>query len=262
MTAYYALFELAAPTLIPHINERIVNYTNSFFNNGKENGLKIPKKRALIHSASGGVGSMLAQFCKIAGIDCVVGIVGGQHKIEIAKQMGCDVVIDRKSNKLKNGSIWDEMKVRMDDFDGFDIVFDANGVATLRQSYDNLKATGKCIVYGFHTMLPQSGSISPLQWIKVGLNLLKTPSFNPLKMVSQNKSVCGFNLSFLFARTDILETTMANLLPWIENERIQVSKVTQYKMENVADAHRDIQSGKTIGKLVMITPHHADYNKI
>lgn len=115
---------------------------------------------------------MLAQFCRIAGIECVVGIVGGQHKVEMAKKMGCDVVIDRKSDNLKNGNIWDEMKDEMDDFDGYDMIFDANGVSTLQKSYDHLKATGNLVVYGFHTMLPQSGAISPFQWIKVGINLL------------------------------------------------------------------------------------------
>ena len=217
----------------------------------------------MIHSASGGVGSMLAQLCKgLAGYDIVVGVVGGQHKIEIAKKMGCDIVIDRKSGKLKGGNIWDEMKERIPDFDGFDVVFDANGVATLQKSYDNLKPTGKVIVYGFHTMLPHSGTISPMQWVKLGINALKTPSFNPLKLTESNKAVMGFNLSFLFSRTDILEIGMANLIPWIENDQLKVSKVTEYKMKDVGDAHRDIQSGNTVGKLVMITPFHSNYDKL
>lgn len=202
---------------------------------------------------------MLAQLCRIAGIECIVGIVGGQHKIQIAKEMGCTLVIDRKSSDLKNGNIWDEIKQRISDFDGFDIIFDANGVATLQKSYDHLKPTGRLIPYGFHTMLPSSGTIGPLQWLKIGWNALRTPSFNPMKMVTDNKAVMGFNLSFLFARRDILEIGIANMLPWIESEQIKVSKVTEYKMENVANAHRDIQSGKTVGKLVMLTTHHADY---
>eukprot|EP01084_Bolivina_argentea_P037006 68420_1 len=96
----------------------------------------------------------------------------------------------------------------------------------------------------------------------MGINLLKTPSFNPMKMVEANKSVLAFNLSFLFSRRDLLEIGMANMIPWIENDQIKVCKVTEYKMKDVANAHRDIQSGNTIGKLVMITPHHADYDKM
>jgi len=42
-----------------------------------------------------------------------------------------------------------------------------------------------------------------MNWIKLGINVIRTPSYNPLKLVSDNKSVHGFNLSFLFERTDI-----------------------------------------------------------
>ena len=205
---------------------------------------------------------MLAQLCRIAGIECVVGIVGGKHKIEIAKEMGCTVVIDRKSGDLVDGNIWGEIKERVADFDGFDIIFDANGVATLQKSYDHLKPTGRLVPYGFHTMLPSSGKISPFKWLKIGLSALRTPSFSPMKMVTENKAVMGFNLSFLFSRRDILSIGVANMLPWIENKRLKVSKVTEYKMENIGDAHRDIQTGKTVGKLVMLTPHHAEYHQL
>ncbi len=58
------------------------------FDTDEKNGLELPHKCVLIHSASGGVGSMLVQYCKqISKIDCVVGIVGGKHKIEMAKQL-------------------------------------------------------------------------------------------------------------------------------------------------------------------------------
>ena len=227
--------------------------------------MTVPAKFALIHSASGGVSSMLSQFCKgMSGVECVVGVVGGQHKVEMAKRMGCDIVIDRKSAALRNKSIWDEMKQRIGvaDFAGFDFIFDANGVATLRKSYEHLAPTGRLVVYGFHTMLPHSGGISPWQWLKLGINALRTPTFNPLKLVEQNKAVCGFNLSFLFSRTDILRIGMANLMPWIESGRIKVSKVTQFQMCDVGTAHNYIQSGNTVGKLVMITPSHADYNEL
>eukprot|EP01084_Bolivina_argentea_P198287 339585_1 len=269
MTACYALFYLAAPTKMPYVDKAVIRHTNAFYADGdsKQNddtlhGVKVPPQCVLIHSASGGVGSMLAQMCKrVAGFTCVIGVVGGQHKVEMAEQMGCDVVIDRKSKHLKDGNIWDEMKRRIPDLNGLDVVFDANGVTTLKQSYENLKATGRVIVYGFHTMLPHSGWINPFQWIQMGYNLFKTPKFNPMELVNENKAVLGFNLSFLFSRTDILKIAMASLLEWIESGQVKVSKVTEYKMKDVGKAHKDIQSGNTIGKLVMITPHHVDYDK-
>ena len=64
-----------------------------------------------------------------------------------AKELGCDYVIDRKN--IKHGqSIWDDMKHEIPNFDGFDIIFDANGVATLKDSYNHIKPTGLLL---FHT---------------------------------------------------------------------------------------------------------------
>lgn len=60
LTAWYAMFELARPR---------------------------PGSWVLVHSAAGGVGSMLVQLAKIAGCQ-VVGVVGATHKVDLVKQLG------------------------------------------------------------------------------------------------------------------------------------------------------------------------------
>ena len=67
---------------------------------------------------------------------------------------------------------------------------------------------GKLVSYGFHTMMPKTGFLSIFNWISVAYNLLRTPKFNPLFMTSVNKSVCCFNLSFLFSRMEVYEEAM------------------------------------------------------
>ena len=49
-----------------------------------------------------------------------------------------------------------------------------------------------------------------------------------MKMVTENRAVLGFNLSFLFDRTDVLHTSMNQLLQWYEEGRIKVMAVQQY----------------------------------
>ena len=70
-------------------------------------------------------------------------------------------------------------------------------------------------------------------------------------MTSENKSIMAFNLSFLFDRRDILEESMTQLLYWVKQGTLKVSKVTPYPLNQVAKAHSDLESGKTIGKLVL-----------
>ena len=62
----------------------------------------------------------------------------------------------------------------------------------------------------------------------------------------------GFNLSYLFGEQELLERAMGELLQWVDEGKIQPSPITTYSLDEVAQAHRDIESGLTVGKLVLI----------
>ncbi|TNF37052.1 MAG: zinc-binding dehydrogenase [Deltaproteobacteria bacterium] len=215
LTAWYAIHELAHPR---------------------------PGAVCLVHSAAGGVGGSLVQLLKLAGCT-VVGVVGRSHKVAVAKELGCDVVIDKSTQDL-----WAEAERHAPG--GYDVVFDANGVATLKDSYAHLRKAGKLVVYGFHTMMPKSGGRP--SWLKLGYDFLRTPRFSPLEMTTSSKSVLAFNLSYLFDRLDILAPAIADIGRWLEEGAIQAPPVTTYPLADVARAHADIESGNTVGKLVLI----------
>ncbi len=215
ITAWYALFELAHPR---------------------------PGARVLVHSAAGGVGGSLVQFAKIAGCE-VVGVVGGTHKIETAQYHGADHVIDKSKHDL-----WAEAERLAPQ--GYDVILDANGVATLADSYDHLRRTGKLVIYGFHTMLPKEGG-KP-NWLKLIWGWLRTPRFNPLDMTTASKSVLAFNLSYLFDRTELLAEAVDDLQKWLADESIKPAPVTTYPLAEAGRAHADIESGRTVGKLILI----------
>lgn len=215
LTAYHAMFALGTPR---------------------------PRQRILVHSAAGGVGGALTQLGKIAECE-VTGVVGRTHKVETAQISGAKHVIDKSTQKL-----WSEAERIAPE--GFHLIFDANGVETLQQSYAHLAAPGKLVIYGFHTMLPKKGGRP--NWLKLAWGYLRTPRFNPLDLTGSNRSVLGFNLSYLFAETDLLMEGMQQLLAWIEEGKLAPPPVTTYPMEHVADAHRDLESGQTVGKLILI----------
>jgi NADPH:quinone reductase-like Zn-dependent oxidoreductase len=202
-----------------------------------------PGMRVLVHSAGGGVGSALIQLCKLHDLD-VTGVVGGSHKVEYVRQLGADAVIDKSTQ-----SLWDEAERLCPD--GYDLTFDANGPETLAQSYAHLKPTGKLLVYGFHSLLPKQGG--RINYLKAALGMLRMPRLNPLSMTSENKGVVAFNLSFLFPRADLLHAAVNDLTAWLEAGDIRVPKVRSFALEDVAQAHRALESGKTTGKLVLRT---------
>lgn len=214
LTAYYALFELAHPRA---------------------------GQRLLVHSAAGGVGGALLQLGKIAGCR-VTGVVGASHKVEVARRLGADAVIDKSAEDL-----WPA--ARRDAPDGYDVVLDANGVSTLGDSYRHLRSPGKLVIYGFHSMLPRQGGRP--RYGKLALDWVRTPRFNPLQLTNDNRSVLAFNMSYLFEERTVLAESMARLLAWIDDGRITAPPVQRFAFDRVADAHRALESGQTVGKLVL-----------
>jgi NADPH:quinone reductase-like Zn-dependent oxidoreductase len=215
MTAYFALFELAHPR---------------------------PGAKLLVHSAAGGVGGALVQLGRLAGCE-VTGVVGATHKLETLTRLGVDHAIDKSTEPL-----WDRAEAIAPD--GFDVVCDANGVATLAQSYAHLRRAGKLVVYGFHTMIPRRGG-KP-NWVKLAVDYLRTPRFNPFQMTTESLSVLAFNLSYLFDRFDILEEAMTRLMGWLDEGQIVPAPVERFAFEAAGDAHRRIESGESVGKLVLL----------
>ncbi|MFY0582826.1 zinc-binding dehydrogenase [Cystobacter fuscus] len=88
--------------------------------------------------------------------------------------------------------------------------------------------------------------------MKLAADFLRTPRFNPLQLTGDNASVLAFNLSYLFERRDVLEESMGRLLTWLDEGRITPPPVTRFAFDRVADAHRALESGATVGKLVLV----------
>lgn len=200
-----------------------------------------PDMNILVHSAAGGVGGALLQLGKIAGCR-MVGVVGAGHKVATALAYGADVVIDKSLKDL-----W--TKARKICPEGFDAVFDANGPTTLKQSYNHLAPNGKLVSYGFHSMLSIRRGVP--NYFKLIYDYFRVPRFNPLNMTSDNKSLIAFNLSYLFHRADLIKASMGQLMQWVAEGKIQAPALQRYPFDSAAAAHRALESGRTVGKLVL-----------
>lgn len=200
-----------------------------------------PGDRVLVHSAAGGVGGSLVQLARAAGCE-VVGVVGATHKVPVAEALGCHHVIDKST-----GDLWASAEARSPR--GYDLILDANGVSTLAGSYAHLRPAGKLVVYGFASMLPRQGGRP--RWLKLAWDWLRTPRFNPLELTTTSRSVLAFNLSYLFDRTELMAEAMALLVERVDAAGFRPLETTAYPLEAVAQAHRDLESGQTVGKLLL-----------
>ena len=207
-----------------------------------------PSNRSiLVHSAAGGVGSMLVQMAKLLGMSKVVGVVGRSAKVDAAKALGCDVVIDKSQEDL-----W---KLAEDAAPkGYAVVADANGVSTLQESYNHLAPTGRLIVFGFHSNLPMGNDmLHPLEWLRMIQKMSRLPKFNPMRLTATNKSLLGFNLSFFVEEVEMLGILYDQITAWFEAGQLQCPRVVEMDLGEVAAAHDLIQSGTSVGKIVIRT---------
>ena len=100
------------------------------------------------------------------------------------------------------------------------------------------------------TVTPKTGG-KP-NWPKLAVDYVRTPRFSPLDLTTASKSILAFNLSYLFDRLDLLHEAFGDLSTWLAEGKVKPPQTTTYPLEDVARAHADIESGKTIGKLILL----------
>ena len=98
-------------------------------------------------------------------------------------------------------------------------------------------------------MLKRGGGKAP--WLRLAWRYLRRPLFDPLQMTSDNKSLLCFNLSFLFNRHDMLQQAMQDLLQ--QSDSLIPSPLKLFPMEEIRKAHQYIESGRSVGKIVITT---------
>uniref|UniRef100_A0AAU3GK76 NADPH:quinone oxidoreductase family protein n=1 Tax=Streptomyces sp. NBC_01401 TaxID=2903854 RepID=A0AAU3GK76_9ACTN len=130
----------------------------------------------LVHAAAGGVGSAAVQLGKAAGAT-VIGVVGGAEKAAAARELGCDLVIDRRSEDIV-AAVKEATGGR-----GADVVYDPVGGDAYGKSVKCIAFEGRVVIVGFASgVIPTPGlnhalvknySIVGLHW---GLYKTKDPA--------------------------------------------------------------------------------------
>ncbi|MEH0553486.1 NADPH:quinone oxidoreductase family protein [Streptomyces sp. B21-101] len=96
----------------------------------------------LVHAAAGGVGSAAVQLGKAAGAT-VIGVVGGAEKAAVARELGCDMVIDRRAEDVV-AAVKEATGGR-----GADVIYDPVGGEAYTQSAKTVAFEGRIVVVGF-----------------------------------------------------------------------------------------------------------------
>jgi len=185
-----------------------------------------PGDTVLFHAAAGGVGLIACQWLKALGAT-VIGTVGSEEKAALAKAHGCDHTI----NYTKENFV--ERTRELTSGKGVPVVYDSIGKDTFMQSLDCLSPRGMMVTYG-----NASGPVPPVDVSILG-------GKGSLKLTRPTVMTYAHNRA-------LLEPMAADLFDRVLKGQVKIEVNQKYQLENVAQAHRDLESRKTTGSTVLM----------
>lgn len=183
----------------------------------------------LVHAAAGGVGSIAGQIARHLGAGLILGTVGSLKKAAYAESFGYDRVILR--NDFLRG-------VReLTDGRGVDIVLEAIGEPIRSQSLSILAPFGRLVIFG-----NSNDALGRPQ------DLPSTPG----DVLRENKAIMGYSISTLSVTAPhLLADTVRRTLALVAQAQVRVDITDILPLEQASHAHSRLESGETMGKLLL-----------
>ena len=180
----------------------------------------------LFHAAAGGVGQIFCQWAKSLGCK-IIGTVGSEEKINIAKKNGCDFVINYSKEDFPK-KVLEITKGK-----GVAVVYDGVGKNTFDGSIECLKTRGMMVSFG-----NSSGPVANIDVKKM---------IQP-KGLYFTRPVMG---QYLGTKDEIREGA-DKLFEKIKLGQVKVEIFKKYKLEDVVQAHKDLEARKIIGPAIIV----------
>jgi NADPH2:quinone reductase len=180
----------------------------------------------LYHAAAGGVGQILCQWAKSLGCK-VIGTVGSDEKIEIAKANGCDHVINYSKENFSE-------KVKdITNGDGVPVVYDGVGKKTFDGSIECLKVRGTMVSFG-----NASGPLDPCN---------VTKSLAPKGLYLTRPSIAHYTTT-----REELDEAAGKTFEMFITKKFNLKIFKKYSLSEIIKAHEDLESRKILGPAVII----------
>ena len=180
----------------------------------------------LVYAPAGGVGQLLVQLATWRGAR-VLAATSTDAKAERARQLGADEVIRYRDVDVP------QAVAELTDGEGVDVVYDSVGASTFDASLRCLRPRGLMVLYG-----QSSGPVPPVDpqlLNRAGSLFLTRPS-----------------LAHYVAEPDELHWRATTVLDLAAHGQLDVAIHDRYPLEDAGRAHRDLESGRTAGKLLLL----------
>jgi NADPH:quinone reductase len=178
----------------------------------------------LLHAAAGGVGLIFSQWAKLLGVN-VIGSVSTEAKAEVARAHGCahTIVYTRENVATRVRELTDGA--------GVPVVYDSIGKSTFASSLDSLARRGLLVCFG-----TSSGAIPPIDAMQLA--------------VKGSLFVTRPALADYIADPAERAALAGELFDHVGSGRISIEINQRYALEDAVAAHRDLESGRSVGSSV------------
>jgi NADPH2:quinone reductase len=180
----------------------------------------------LMHAAAGGVGQILCQWAKHLGAT-VIGTVGSDDKVDLAKRAGCKHVIVASREKV-SARVKEITKGK-----GVPVVYDGVGKDTFMDSLDCLSPLGLMVSFG-----NASGPVPPFN---AGILSQKGSLYLTRPTLA----------TYTASRADLVKAAN-ELFAVVKSRKVKIPVNQTYPLREAAQAQRDLESRKTTGSTVLL----------
>ncbi|MDF3047725.1 MAG: Quinone oxidoreductase [Candidatus Midichloriaceae bacterium] len=184
-----------------------------------------PEISVLVHVASGGVGGLIAGWCKSMGAQ-VIGTIGSEEKRKAALASGCDIVINYSEED------WVSKVLKATNNIGVNVVYNGIGGDTFNDSLSCLMPRGTMVLFG-----NASGDVAQLD----------------MKIVSE-KSLFFTRPSITHYKRNRMELLLGfnELSSKIIDGSLKVTPPIEFKLSEAADAHKLLESRQNKALLILV----------
>jgi len=181
---------------------------------------------ALVHAAAGAVGLLLVQMARALGAR-VIGTVSSEEKATLAREYGADDVVVFTKQDFES-----EVK-RLTAGKGVDVVYDGVGKDTFDKNLNVMRLRGMLVLYGM-----SSGAVPPV---------------DPAKLSEKGSLyMARTTLAHFTATREELIARSRALFGLISEGKLKLLIAKQYPLAEAPQAHRDLESRKILGKLLLV----------
>ncbi len=180
----------------------------------------------LFHAAAGGVGQIFCQWAKSLGCK-VIGTVGSEEKVEIAKKNGCDEIINYNKEDFA------KKVMEITEGKGVPVVYDGVGKSTFEKSLECLRTRGMMVSFG-----NASGALDPID----------VPKMLQPKGLFFVRPAMG---QYLGTNEELNEAAKV-LFEKISSGKVKIEIFKEYKLDNIKQAHIDLENRKILGPTIIV----------